>query len=526
MFAIVGAALFIAFLFWRARARRAKRAKRGDYNTLRGARMVAAEKLAGMIKEPARLDIGGVPIPYNSENRGLLLSGAPGTGKSAAITRMLDVISAGARDFGFVADRSGIYTARYYNPDRDVILNPLDGRASAWSPLAEIRDEWDCETIAKAIVPDAPGESGEWNRYAQIIVSAILLRVWRQRGNNGEVLRLAQQADMEELAACFAGTAAIGLLQNDKMFGSIRGIVSTYTAGFARLDPAGGCDAFSIKGFVQKAATGGGRFMFFNYASDQLKPLRRVIATMADIFADAVMVLPPAEHKRRAWLVLDEFASLGRIESMENFLTNSRKYGGAAILGMQSIAQIHALYSRDNATAMLSSIGTQLVLRTSDPETAEYHSKAFGDRQILRTNRSGGGSSSAGGESAHENWSQQVTTERLILPADLLTLPNLAGFLKLAGSLPAAPLLLPIPSARKPAASSFERSTRLAQQQPAADAPQLAQLEAGAPQLPAGLLPPGLLPADTTDADQADHQADADQADHQADADDLEPLEF
>ncbi|SCC94403.1 Type IV secretion-system, TraD, DNA-binding domain protein [Thiomonas sp. X19] len=439
-----------------------KPAASNDNGLLRGARMLSAPDLSNLVMSRhsrADLQIGGVPVPWDFETRGFLFSGAPGTGKTVAITAMLDVIYP-RDDSGFIADRNGSYTARYFNPDRDMILNPLDARAVEWSPLAEMQRDYDAETIAKSLIPDAVGDAGEWNRYAQVIMSAILLHCWKLDLPNSEIVRLAQQADMKELATVFEGQAAIGLLQNEKMFGSIRGIVSTYTSGMNRLIQSAGRDAFSIK----KAVAGGygdgeAKFIFFPYLADQMKPLRTIISGMADIYADAVMVLPPS-FDRRAWLILDEFASLGRVESMENFLTNARKHGGSAILGMQSISQVHALYGRENATSMFSSISNSLTLRAPDAETAEYLSKGFGDKQIMRVMQSGGSSSNAQGDSSSSNWSQQIVTERLVLPAEISSLPDLCGYVKLSGDLPCAPVRLALPAHRPPVAQAFEPAAR------------------------------------------------------------------
>ena len=475
-----------------------KRAANNDNGLLRGARMLSAPDLSSLVMsrhQRADLQIGGVPVPWDFETRGFLFSGAPGTGKSVAITAMLDVIYPRG-DSGFIADRNGSYTARYFNPETDVILNPLDARAVEWSPLAEMQHDYDADTIAKSLIPDAIGDAGEWNRYAQNIMSAILLHCWKNDLPNSEVVRLAQQANMEELAKIFAGTPAIGLLQNDKMFGSIRGIVSTYTSGMNRLIQTAGRDSFSIK----KAVAGGygegeARFIFFPYLADQMKPLRTIISAMADIYADSVMVLPPS-FDRRFWLVLDEFASLGRVESMENFLTNARKHGGSAILGMQSISQVHALYGRENATSMLSSVSNSLTLRAPDAETAEYLSKGFGDKQILRVIQSGGTSSNAQGDSSSSNWSQQIVTERLVLPAEISSLPDLCGYIKLSGDLPCAPIRLGLPAHREPVAQAFEPAARPvtqaapperakdAPEQPGKPAPEPELETAGEPDMP------------------------------------------
>uniref|UniRef100_D5X4X7 Type IV secretion-system, TraD, DNA-binding domain protein n=1 Tax=Thiomonas intermedia (strain K12) TaxID=75379 RepID=D5X4X7_THIK1 len=427
-----------------------------NINHLRGAAMVGGAELDNLViarygkRQTGDLHIAGIRIPREFETRGFMFAGAPGTGKSVAITSMLDIIYQRG-DAAFIADRSGIYAARYYNPQRDIILNPIDARAHEWSPLAEMRSEYDSETIAKSIIPDAPGDAAEWNHYAQTILAGILLHAWRAGLNNSAITRLAQRADMAELKEILADHAGIGLLQNEKMFGSIRGILATYTIGLARLLPQAGRDGFSLSAWVHEQPAA---FAFFPYLSDQMKPMRGIIAALADVYADAVLTLPP-DANRRLWLVLDEFASLGRVDSMENFLTNARKHGGCSILGMQALSQVHSLYGRDNATSMLSSISTRLTLRAPDAETAEYLSRGLGDKQVVRTMRSGSRSSSKQGGSNTESWNQQIATERLVLPAEIMRTPDLVGYLQIAGDLPVGHIRLSLPPQRPDAAHAF-----------------------------------------------------------------------
>lgn len=420
---------------------------------LRGAKLVGGDDLISMIRAEGKscdIEIAHIPVPYEIENRGFLFSGAPGSGKSVAVTNILDILATRGRgDRCFIADRQGVYCERFFGSSEDgettndVILNPLDSRSVSWSPLAEIQGEWDCEGIAQSMIPDAQGESGEWNKYAQAVIGAILRHCWKYSLDNAEIYRLAIVADIAELREITEGTSAAGLLAkgNEKMFGSVRGIVSTYLSPYQYLCPSAGREAFSIKAWVQ----GGKGWAYFNYRGDQRKALAPLIAASIDIFNAGVMSLSPDEHGRRIWLVADEFASLGRVSSMEDFLTNARKQGGVAILGMQSISQVWAAYGRENAQSMLSSIGTWTVLRTPDADTSEYLSRFLGDHQVMRIVNSGGSNDGPQGSSSHNNWSQQYQNERIVMPSELQNLPNLDGFLNLAGHYPICPIRLPIP---------------------------------------------------------------------------------
>ena len=63
------------------------------------------------------------------------------------------------------------------------------------------------------------------------------------------------------------------------------------------------------------------------------------------------------------------------------------------------------------------------------------------------------------GGSKSENWSQQITTERVILPSQLQNMETLNAILNLAGDIPAAPILLE-PRDRAKVAETFQKAKR------------------------------------------------------------------
>jgi type IV secretory pathway TraG/TraD family ATPase VirD4 len=126
---------------------------------------------------------------------------------------------------------------------------------------------------------------------------------------------------------------------------------------------------------------------------------------------------------------------------------------------MQSIAQINSLYSEMPARSILSSIGSSLILRTADAQTAEYLSQQIGDHQIVRwvQSKSSGQSSGpqGGSSSSNESSSQQIAIERVYLPSQLMKMKDLHGILNLAGDMPVSEVDLPIPAQRPAIAEPF-----------------------------------------------------------------------
>ncbi len=416
---------------------------------LRGAAIATAKDVRARIRRANHawsVKLGGVPWPAAFEPLHLLIAGAPGSGKSVAITTTLDALRQRG-DRVVVADSGGIYIARYLRQG-DVVLNPLDQRAITWSPLAEMSSVRDAERLARSLVPDAAGESTEWRHHAQELLRVILEQVWGQGGTNSDILRLACNASMDDLRETLAGTTAEPLCAkgNERMFGSIRSTLTTQVGPLRHLPAEAGRTAFSLRRWVES----GSGWAFWNYRDDQLDLIRPLLAAMMDTIAVGILSLPPSEE-RRIWLALDELASLGRIGSLEAFLTKARKAGGCAIVGLQSLAQLKTLYGVFETQTLLTCFASWLMLRTPDPETADYLSQVLGDREI-RLVVGSGGISDAG---THDGWQEHVAPSRLVLASELQNLPTLCGYLALPGEFPIAPITLELPVRATPVAQAF-----------------------------------------------------------------------
>src|SRR5215468_9615197 len=91
------------------------------------------------------LGLAGVVIGAADETKHFKIIGTTGTGKSTAITELLErALERGDR--AIIADPDGGYLARFHDRGRgDVILNPFDPRSLRWDPFAEIQTACDVE---------------------------------------------------------------------------------------------------------------------------------------------------------------------------------------------------------------------------------------------------------------------------------------------------------------------------------------------------------------------------------------------
>ncbi len=101
---------------------------------IRGARIGTTRELNKLLArhgEGGVLELGDVRLPRSFETQHCLFIGASGTGKTQSILRLLEGIRA-AGQRAIIYDVNGSYAEKFFRPDKDIILNPLDARSPSW----------------------------------------------------------------------------------------------------------------------------------------------------------------------------------------------------------------------------------------------------------------------------------------------------------------------------------------------------------------------------------------------------------
>ena len=252
---VVVIALFLA-LFW-YRGRQLNRARR-----LRGAELATAAELARRIRplharlrrfsrappaEPYR--IAGVPYPVRTETQHTIVSGTTGSGKTVLISDLVAQI----RDKGercVVYDKMGSYTRSFFDPARDVLLNPLDARAPRWSPFFEARNPRDFDTMAAALVPQQKDTVDPfWVTAARQLFSNGAGVLWKKGVTENKVLvDHLLKTELTALAEAMEGTVAQSIVdpENPKTALSVRAMLP----GLDACDDVGGLLAGVVDGEV------------------------------------------------------------------------------------------------------------------------------------------------------------------------------------------------------------------------------------------------------------------------------------
>jgi len=378
------------------------------------------------------LTLGGRPWPVELETLHLLVPGTTGAGKSTLIEELLD----GIRERGEradICDPNGGYL-RSFARDGDRLLNPFDARTEHWCLFNEMRADFDADRLAASVVPAGHGESAPWHHYAQVLLSEVLRALVRSGETTTErLLYWCTSAPARELGTLLLGTPAAGLFDEgaDKALASTRFVLTAHLSPHRYLKPG----AFSLRHWLE--AEDGALFM--TWRGDMQAALAPLLASWADIVTNAVLTLPP-DPARRVWLVLDELGALGKLNGLESGLTLGRKHGLAVVAGLQSTAQLDRLYGRESAIVLRACFRNLAVLAIakSDPATADELSRSLGERDVLRHEIS----RSTGASGQGESQSLRQAQERLVLASEIASLPNLEGYLALAGDEPVRRLRL------------------------------------------------------------------------------------
>ncbi len=424
--------------FWRLR-----RPRRSNDGVRRGAMVLRHRARVAVDRHGAfgRITIAGLSVPAADESKHFKILGTTGTGKSTAIREILGGALARG-DRAVIADPDGGYLGRFFRARRgDLILNPFEPASVRWDWRAEMRNPYDAELLASALVPGSPDAAGEeWRGYARTFLAAVIRRSWETGpGPVAELWRLVAFAPAAQLRPLVAGSAAQPFLEPDnaRMFGSIRSVAASAVAALEHVD-AQRARRFSVRRWITVAENPGA--LFIPYKATQIAALRSLISAWMRLAVFEAMNAAEGRDQR-LWFVVDELDALGPIDGLKDALARLRKFGGRCVLGFQSIAQVSSTYGHGSAQTIVENCGNTLILRCAGSEnggTSQFASRLIGDREVRRRQTARGrdhaGAIGSRASRRSTNVSDQTVVETAVLSSEIERLPDLHGYLKLASS--------------------------------------------------------------------------------------------
>lgn len=336
-----------------------------------------------------RLDLGTGRFCLGGEDisRGLLTLGGPGSGKTQGIIlpaiadRMLLGHSL------VVADPQGEITAhvlKYAAVTRHLVVvhDPTSTIGPRYNLAEGIDNVSDARAIADVLVPSAQGDNKFWTDSAAALLAACLIRF----PNLGEIYNamndlkaLAQKlAEKKDDAALLANSFIASVSSDGKVASNVVATLATALTGWASTDVRDNTAAsdFDAELVVEQPTvvvlTCPGR-MRAVYASYLGATLRKVMLDLDTIGERNKGPLPMP-----VGVILDEFPTLGKLDSLVADVNLVRKRRISILIGAQTKGQFHMIYGNEGTQALFTGLATQVIYGGCDADTAEFYSKASG----------------------------------------------------------------------------------------------------------------------------------------------------
>jgi len=419
---------FVAIVFFSLQGKKDK-----TKTKLRGGAIVSSKELTTMLKKTkmaSKIRFNSMPIPQNSEKQHILVTGTTGSGKTNFFNELLPQVRAmGGK--AIIVDITGSFVTQFFDPSRDILLNPFDARSANWLPWADCFEEYDYAAMASAIIGEGFSDDSFWDKSAQAVIQEGL-RKTAEMQKIGDFLDILTSTPLKEYGEFFKNTSAAAFTdpQGDRTTLSIRATLSSKIEPLKYL-----CETrnpFSITKYILDQKQEG--WLFITATPDQRSAISPLISVWFNIAIKGAMKRDPDVKNQGLWAFADELAAIGKIPSLKTGLAEGRKYGLSIVAGTQNIHQLNSIYGSSEAKNLLDQFGNRFVFRMSDGETAKMLANTLGEVETVDTNESLSFGAHAMRDGVNINHVEKKSL--LVMPTELMALENLSCFVRFAGKWP------------------------------------------------------------------------------------------
>lgn len=420
--------VFLISLYWWGYGR-----ERMQDNQLRGAKLVEGNELARLIRhreEASPYEIAGVPMRVKSETLHTLFAGAQGTGKSQQFFALMKQVRARGKRM-IVYDPTGEFTQAFYREGKDILMNPLDSRSPNWNIWNEIAKDYHFDNMANGLIPDPAESDPFWALAGRMVLKDVIAVLGREgRRTNRDLYNAIAKSNLDAMHALLQGTAGATYVDptTERTGMSLKMTVQNQLEAFRFLPDEG--ESFSIRKWVHEE---GDSWMFITAREAMREALKPVLSLWIDTAIKAVLDLEPI-HRERLWFCIDELPTLQKLDILKLALTNTRKYGLCMVLGVQDFSQLYEIYGHDLAKTIISGCQTKLLLRVTDGAAAKLLAELMGQAEVDEKDET----LSYGLSSQRDGVSVMARRQMrdLVLTSEILTLPDMTGYLLVPGDFP------------------------------------------------------------------------------------------
>ena len=411
-----------------------------------GTRLMSPKALIKSVKNAKRglSDVRlltSLPMPARAEFQGFFFHGSTGSGKTQAMMRLLDEI----RRLGepaIIYDKECTIKPYFFNEATDVELNPVSEQCANWDLWSECDNPMEFGNLATYLIPKSvQGSDPFWVDSARTILTSMAWKI-RDRGDKSAIrlLQLLLTTTLDQMRDILKGTESENLVSKEieKTAISIKSVLATYTKALRFLAglESSGAPTFSIKHWIKNAVDptqANQGWLFITSRSKYHKEIKPLISLWLGLAMQGIQSLKPNSNQR-IWLVMDELASLHRLEMLSDTLADIRKFGGCVAIGIQSISQLEFLYGNHEAHAIADLLNTSLYFRSPKGRVAKWVSEDLGEQVVdeVRESQSYGPNSLRDGNSI----ATQRVVRKTVDAGTIMTLEDLECFVRMIGDHP------------------------------------------------------------------------------------------
>jgi type IV secretory pathway TraG/TraD family ATPase VirD4 len=405
-----------------------------DQEHIRGARLITEKAIRSESDGTGILPVASIRIPEALSRRHILIAGQTGSGKSTVLIQHLAAIqNAGRR--AIANDFKGELVERFYRPEKDLILNPIDARGVGWTLFNELKSKPDLTAITGSLIPPAKGEDRFWSAAAQDVLRGVMAYCYDANKRTNAELWKALTSQLHEITemcrATESGHAGYTYIQDasSKQAAGVIAVLMSYVSWleFAFDGP------FSLRRWAEEA---GDKMIFITRTDEVANLMRPYLSLFADLAGKRFLSLPEStEPDKNIYLILDELGNMQRLPSVKRLLTAGRSKGIVVEVGIPDFTSIESVYGREDAHTIINSCGSKLILNLGDPEAARFFSDLASEEECWESSTYY--SISEHDHRGGENHNRQVRTRKVIMPAEIMRLAVGSGYFMLPGGNPA-----------------------------------------------------------------------------------------